>query len=30
MEQWGSGAWPKYLIVYGVGAWGFTSFKKLN
>ena len=25
-----SGALPKYLIVYSVGAWGFTSFKKLK
>ena len=30
MEQWGGGAWPEYFIVYGVGAWGFTSFKELN
>ena len=30
MEQWSGGAWPKYLIVYGVRAWGLTSLKKLN
>ena len=30
MEQRGGGAYPKYLIVYVIGAWGFTSLKKLN
>ena len=24
------GAWPKYIIVYVIWAWGFTSFEKLN
>ena len=30
MEQWGGGAQPKYVIVYVIRDWGFTSLEKRN